>query len=134
MSVYRKYHKADVLDAWKRCLADKGPKDEIIFLHIARFFEYKCLCVMDPKEMDVQAKNWKKQIEDGTISKPLDCNCKTTTVDGKEYHFLVIQPTDLERCDFDALGLFVLGEMVSGFIYAFENESTRDRIKEYLCK
>ena len=128
------YHKADILDAWERCLADKGPKDGIIFLHRSRFDEYNCLCVMDDEEIKVQAKIWKKQIEDGTISKPLDSKCKTTTVDGKKYHFLVIQPADLERCDFDALGVFVLGEIVSGFIYAFENEDTRDRIKEYLCK
>ena len=124
----------DFEDAWERALDDKGPEDSTIFLHRSQYAKHRCLSVMNDEEMEDQAKRWKKQIEDGKISKPLDGNCKTTTVDGKKYHFLTIQPTDLEHCDFDALGMFVLGFVVSGYIYVFENENKRDRIKEYLCK
>lgn len=127
-------HRAEYEDAWERCLAQKGPEDRIIFLHRSDYDRYGCFSVMNKREINVQAENWKKLIDDGKISKPLDCNCNTTTVGGKKYHFLTIQPTDSEHCNYDALGVFVLGFVVSGYIYVFEDEDTRDRIKEYLCK
>ncbi len=124
---------ADFKDAWKRALREKEEEDTVIFLHESNYDQYGGLSVMNKREMNVQARKWKKLIDDGKISKPLDGNCNTTTVDGKKYYFLTIQPTDLEHCDWDALGMFVLGFVVQGYIYVFEDEDTRDEIKNILC-
>ena len=130
---HRILHHAEFVRAWDECMNQKGPEDIVIFLHRSQYDRHGCFSVMNKGEINVQARNWKTLIDDGKISKPLDCNCKTTTVGGKKYHYLTIQPTDPEHCDCDALAVFVLGFAVTGYVYVFEDEKTRDEIKNFLC-
>ncbi len=60
----------------------------------------------------------------------LECNKKTAkTFDGRTWYFFVIQEMKggkMVDMDYDAAGLMLLGEMVSGHVLAFKDEKTRD--------
>ena len=65
----------------------------------------------------------------------LACNSKSaTTPDGKEWHFFVVQAMNLDDAWTDPFALFLLGEMVDGWVYCFSDKRNRDRIQEYVLK
>ena len=84
------------------------------------------------EEMKEQMSNWKRQRKSGLITIQ-EYNNHTKTIDGKEWHILVVQPTDLTKCDIDRSG-FGLDQpfMVSGFIYYFRRIENRDIVYKYV--
>ena len=107
---------------------------EICWFEHPRMIE-KALCVCNRVEMDAQMKVWRKAHRHGKIFIH-DYNCKTSTQapDGKEWHFLVVQNADLEKSWNSPIGLFLLGEYVSGTIYAFKSKKNRDAVQKYVMK
>ena len=89
---------------------------------------------LDQHTIRKQMKLWRKEAKKGSlVVRP--CNNKTKTTDcGQKYHFLVVQSTNPEAMDIDAFGLFVLGEMVIGFVYAFFHKKNRDAVAKYIMK
>ena len=67
-------------------------------------------------------------------------NNKTKTIGGKDYYTLVLGAGKgiLQRVPFpeqmDKLGLFVLNEMVDGYVYVFKTKANRDNIFKWLNK
>ena len=95
---------------------------------------HKQFCLLNREEMDTQMKIWRKMRKDGGL-KIKRYNSKTAEHNGKTYHFFVIQPYEngkMEECNFDPMGLFILGEMVSGYIYAFPNKANRDAVEKWV--
>jgi hypothetical protein len=97
------------------------------------------LSVLDKEEMTEQMREWRSLAKAGKL-KIMDCNCKTTTLpNNKKAWFLVVQPFDPETgnmkdAQLDPVGLFIVGEMVSGYIYVFDSKRNRDAVKEYVMK
>ena len=92
------------------------------------------LFVMSKGLMRQQMKNWRNSYRKGKIN-ILACNSKSaTTPDGKEWHFFVVQPMNLDDAWTDPFALFLLGEMVDGWVYCFSDKRNRDRIQEYVLK
>jgi hypothetical protein len=93
----------------------------------------------DKKEMTSQMKSWRKLAKEGKMKMGHYNNKTKKTDDGREWFFLVAQcydpiTTKMKECNFDPLGLFVMGEMVSGYLYAFRNKENRDKVFEYVMK
>jgi len=86
--------------------------------------------------MKEQMKIWRKLAKQGKI-KIMEYNNKTKMVNDVEHYTLVVQPYKNDKmsdCDFDVMGLFCLGEMVSGYMYLFKNQKNRDTIYNYVMK
>ena len=122
------FHREQIVDSWLGCLKNMEKDDTVIFLHHQSFEQSKMLSVMNNEELKIQAKLWRKQIKSGLVECH-DYNNKEHEIDGKKYYTLVIQSKD---CPLDPLGLFVIGEMVSGYIYCFEIKTNRDIIYKYI--
>ena len=96
--------------------------------------QHKQFALLNRGELNEEMKRWKKNRKAG-ITKIKRFNSKTANVKGTEYHFLVVQPYKngkMTQCNFDPMGLFIFGEMVSGFIYAFTNKANRDAVEKYV--
>ena len=117
--------------AWDGCLATMEPSDTVIFCCMRAYAQYKMLSVMNNTETTTQAKIWRKLIRAGDIECH-DYNNNETTIEGKTYYSLVIQPKDYETCD--PLGIFMAGTMVSGHIYYFKSKQNRDTIFKFINK
>jgi hypothetical protein len=91
----------------------------------------------DKAEITAQSKAWRQLAVQGKF-KIGRYNNKERTHDGRTWYFLVGQPYKtngkMEECSWDPFGLFILGEMVSGFIYAFKTAQNRDAIYSYVMK
>jgi len=92
----------------------------------------------DKTEMTSQMKLWRKLAKEGKV-KMGHYNNKDKKEGGRDWAILVVQPYDpitnkMKECDFDPMGLFIMGEMVSGFIYAFRSKENRDKVFEYVMK
>lgn len=61
-------------------------------------------------------------------------NDRTKTIDGKEWHFLVVQTTDPSENLLDPIGMCLYGFTVSGTIYSFKSKDNRDKIRKYVMK
>jgi len=123
-----------MIEAYQGWKDTAGPNDNVMFFHHQSFVSKGCLSCMNTQEMDAQKKIWKTLKQQGKIEIH-KYNSKTYThEDGNTWHFLVVQPTNLEDSNIDPLGIFILGEMVSGFIYAFKNKKHRDRTQDYVMK
>lgn len=115
---------------WKR---NTCPNDNVIFFK-SNCFISQGLMAMNTPEMDVQKKIWKKLAKDGKITIRFGNSKTKTTEDGLTWHFLVVQPTNEDDCQMDPFGLLIMGEMVSGFVYAFKNKKHRDQVQQYVMK
>ena len=91
----------------------------------------------DKKTITVQSKMWRKLALNGQ-TKINSYNNKEVVVDGYTWYSLVVQPYKpngkMDDCCFDPFGLMVLGEWVSGYIYAFKTKQNRDAIYSYVMK
>lgn len=91
----------------------------------------------DKKQITTKSRMWRQLAVLGyfKISK---YNNKEQTKYGRTWYFLVGQPCDInhkiKNCNIDPFGLYILGESVSGYIYAFNTEKNRDAIYEYVMK
>jgi hypothetical protein len=96
--------------------------------------QHEQFALLNREEMNGEMKRWKTLRKQGLI-KMKRYNSKTAEYKGKSYHFLTLQPYKdgkLCPCNFDPMGLFILGEMVSGYIYAFTNKANRDAVEKYV--
>lgn len=118
-------------EGWKR---GAEPNDNIMFHKDAVYNQGGGLCAMNTSEMDDQKKLWRTLAQAGKIVIRFYNSKSYTHEDGNTWHFLVVQPTNEDECQTDPLGIFILGEMVSGFIYAFKNKKHRDNIQKYVMK
>ena len=130
MSVVTREMMIEAYEGWKR-----GAKktDTVMFLHQRLFHQTGILCAMNNTEMKTQMRDWRKFAKEGKITIRFINSKSRTLEDGNTWHWFVVQPTNGE-CDFDSLGLMVLGEMVDGFIYCFKSKENRDRVQEYVMK
>jgi hypothetical protein len=85
------------------------------------------------EEMKEQMGIWKRQRKSGLITIQ-EGNNHTKMIDGKEWYILVVQPTDLTKCNIDRSGFGLDNEvfMVSGFIYYFRRIENRDIVYKYV--
>ena len=87
--------------------------------------------VMNDREVKISTLNISGRASKGEVQ-VLECNNKSAkTFDGRKWHFLVIQVLEdgklsEEHSSFDMAGMFLLGEMVSGTLIAFQHKKTRD--------
>ncbi len=130
--MFRTYSKDKTNNAYTKWLASTTPSDTCMFAHRKSFEEGKGLSAFNNAELKDQMKIWRKQAKDGVIT-IRNCNSKTkTTDDGREWFIFVVQAK--EALGLDPLGMFVLSEMVDGFIYAFTSKANRDSIQKYIMK
>jgi len=108
-------------------------KEEVCLTHIKSINEFS---LFNPSQMKSQMSIWRKDAKAGKL-KIMRYNNKTKTIKGKEYYTLVVQPYKNEKmcdCEMDVMGLFGVGEMVSGYMYMFNNVKNRDMTYEYVMK
>ena len=116
---------------WKHTTTNN---DTVMFLHKEQYSIHKCLSAMNNVEMAEQMKLWRKEAKKSKLV-IRGCNNKQRTLeDGMTWYFLVVQPEGLEDVGMDSLGLMLLGEMVSGFVYAFTRKANRDMVYEYVMR
>jgi len=126
------YTKSQIQKQYNTAMRLKSSSDLAIYFH----HQQKEFHAMNKEELGFQMKDWRKQVKKGELTIRLGNN-KTRTIDGKDWHFLVIQPKDdskLENYSIDLFGALLLGFHVTGYIYAFENIKNRDMIYEYVMK
>lgn len=130
---------SDILDAAKvihqydKATQQLGSTDlALSFFHAAKEFY-----VLNKAELEEQMRTWRKLAKEGTV-KMRAYNNKTQTARGRTWHFLVVQSYhpngEMMECNVDPFGLFVLGELVNGFVYAFTREANRNMVYEYVMK
>ena len=85
------------------------------------------------EELTEQMKLWRKQRKDGII-KIMDYNNHTKTIQGQEWHILVVQHTEEWRDSIDPVGLGFDDAvfLVSGLIYCFKRIENRDATYKYV--
>ena len=130
MSIITKEAMLFAYEEWKR---NTCPNDNIIFFKSNAFIG-QGLMAMNTPEMEVQKKIWKKMAKEGKITIRFKNSKTKTTEDGLTWHFLVVQPTNKDHHDIDPFALMIMGEMVSGFLYAFKNKKHRDQVQQYVMK
>ena len=124
-------------DQYKHAMRQRKQKvgeTAITFKHAANDFG-----LVNQIEMTEQMKSWRLLRKSGKI-KIEEYNNKTqviedinTTLNGKKWYILVVQPTDEnENIAVDPFGLMILGYMVSCYIYAFDKEVNRDAVYKYV--
>ena len=118
-------------ESWK---ATALRNDNVIFMKPSMFLQSGLLCAMNTAEMDEEKRRWRTLAREGKVTIRFVNSKSRALNDGREWHFFVLQPTNPDECGPDPFGMFVLGEMVSGFIYAFKSKKHRDRIQEYVMK
>jgi len=122
------YTREELLYYYKNMLETREKNDNVFFLHQ----KLKAFCIFNNDELKQQAKLWRKSAREGKIQ-ILKENCMSSKIEGKEWFFLVVQPTkNLDDYSFEPVGACLLGVFVSGFIYCFEHEVNRDIIRKYV--
>ena len=131
-------NKEQVTAQWNKTIKDRkanrGKTGDATEMAICFVHYHKQFSLLNRGELNEQMRIWKKQRKSGEV-RIKRYNSKTAVVDGKEYHFFVVQPTEngkMVDCNFDPMGLFILGEWVSGYIYAFTNKANRDAVEKYV--
>ena len=76
---------------------------------------------------------WRQMAKNGYV-RIEEFNDRTKTIDGIEWHFLVVQSTDPNDTRIDAIGCSLYGFTVSGTIYSFRSKDNRDKIRKYVMK
>ena len=96
-----------------------------------------CFSLYNKTQTQQQMKLWRKLAKEGKI-KIAEYNNKTKIINGVEHYILVVQAYDggefNESNSFDPMGIFILGEMVDGYIYLFKSKENRDKTYEYVMK
>ena len=95
--------------------------------------EHKVFNYINNIEMKEQLKNWRKMLKQKQIEILQGNNLKLCDLRGRPFFIFVITPTDEKYNMIDPFGM-LLNYMVSGFIYAFDNEKNRNECYNYLNK
>lgn len=95
--------------------------------------QHKAFNYINKDEMKLQLKNWRKMLRAKQIELLEGNNLLLHDTRGRPFFILVITPTDDTYNAIDPFGL-VLDYVVSGFIYAFDNEKNRNECFNYLNK
>jgi hypothetical protein len=85
--------------------------------------------LLNMDETKEQMKLWRTWIKEGKIE-IIAHNNKTKDINGKKWYCLVVNPKP-NNANFDPFGVMVLGELVNGFIYAFDKEVNRNAAFNY---
>ena len=132
------FHNEQVVAQWNKTIKDRkanrGKTGDDAEMAVCFNHYHKQFSLLNRGELNEQMTIWKKQRKSGEV-RIKRYNSKTAVVDGKEYHFFVVQPAKngkMVECNFDPMGLFILGELVSGYIYAFTNKGNRDAVEKYV--
>ena len=122
----------DILLMRKQNRGKTGDEAEIAISYIYRHQQFG---LFNKGEMNEQMRVWRELRKQG-LMKIKRYNSKTAVVDGVDYHFLVAQPYKngkiSDSSNLDPMGLFILGEWVNGWIYAFTNKGNRDAVEKYV--
>lgn len=108
-------------------------KNEVMMSYFA---SGNCFNFQNKTQTQKQIKLWRRLAMEGKI-KIANYNNKTKIINGVEHYILVVQPYkdgQFTYTCFDPMGLFILGEMVNGFIYLFKSKENRNKIVEYVMK
>jgi hypothetical protein len=114
-------------------ISDRRP-NEICITYIHRLHGFSWF---NKTIMNKQMKLWRKDAKENKIKMGLYNNKTTKDEQNNTWYILVVQEYcdgEMEECNFDPMGLFIMGEMVSGFMYAFQSESNRDAVYNYVMK
>jgi hypothetical protein len=135
MSSQRLITKEGMEAQYKHCMGmrkHKAGETAITFKHDACDFG-----MLNQAEMTEEMRRWRQLRKEGRI-KIEEYNNKlrviegiNSTLNGKKWYVLTIQPIK-DEVAIDPFGLFVLGYMVSGYIYAFDKEENRDAVYKYV--
>ena len=126
------YHSEQIENAFKTAYNSWLPNEVMMTFHYA----VQAFNLYNKGQSQNQMKIWRKLAKDGKI-KIMEYNNKTKIINGVEHFIFVVQPYENEKmtdCNFDPMGLMVLGEMVSGFVYLFKKKENRDVIYNYVMK
>ena len=122
------FTKEQLLNAYLKMINSVSPDDVAWYFSPGRG---DGMAVMNDREVIKSTLNISGQASRGEVQ-VLECNNKSAkTFDGRKWHFLVIQVLEdgklsEEHSSFDMAGMFLLGEMVSGTLIAFQHKKTRD--------
>jgi hypothetical protein len=126
------YHREQIENAFNNAFNDWRPDEVMMTFYCAR----KRFNLYNKEVTQANMKIWRKLAKDGKI-KIMEYNNKTKLINGVEHYIFVVQPYENEKmtdCNFDPMGLMVLGEMVSGFVYLFKKKENRNAIYNYVMK
>jgi hypothetical protein len=95
----------------------------------------KDFMLLNKEEMNEQMKIWRQQAKNGLIVIN-DCNdFKLRDEDEKKWYVFVVQNRDeTKSCGIDPFGIYILGILVDGYVYAFKSKTNRDNIRNYVMK
>ena len=124
--------KDEVERMYENYLKDRYETDIAWFNHRILFEKgiRKCISVLNKKEMNLQAKQWRKYIKDGKLQMK-EYNNRTVEIQGETYYMSVIQSVGQDD-DIDFFGMMLSGIMVSGSCYFFKNKHNRDAIFKFV--
>ena len=126
------YHKDRIENAFKTAYNAWRPNDIMMTFYCVE----QAFSLYNKGKSQNQMKIWRKFAKDGK-AKIMEYNNKTIIINDVEHYMFVVQPYENEKmtdCDFDPMGLMVLGELVSGFVYLFKKKENRDVIYNYVMK
>lgn len=126
---YRLYTPEASKNAYKKMLKQMNPTD-IVWA----FDEEKQKCrSYSNDDFRFYMLAWRQMAKCGYV-RIEEFNDRTKTIDGKEWHFLVVQTTDPKDTAIDPMGCSLYGFTVSGTIYSFQNKDNRDKVRQYVMK
>jgi hypothetical protein len=128
------YYQAETVKQQFKSSYPTWGKNEIMMCYIVA---RNCFSFYNKTNSLDQMKSWRKLAKDGKI-KIAEYNNKTKKINGVEHYTLVVQEyADGEFSEancLDPMGMFILGEMVSGYVYLFKSKENRDKTFEYVMK
>jgi hypothetical protein len=122
-----------MMKQYNHMLGMKTSSDLGVYFH----HQQKQFTLLNKAELNQQMKQWRQLAKDEKLIIRSQNNKSFTDENGKEWHILVIQPFDEDKMKnfmSDPFGMLVLGFMVTGYIYAFDNINNRDMIYNYVMK
>ena len=119
--------RSDMMSSWNKTNMVKT--DLCVYYHEM----CKVFAVMNENELKHQLKEWKSLAQSGKIYMIKE-NCRSKTINGVEYHILVVQGAGIE-CMSPVGMLFDEGFFgVRGWIYMFKSKYTRDTAFNWVSK
>jgi hypothetical protein len=128
------YYQAEIVKQQFKTSYPTWGRNEIMMSYVVA---RKCFAFYNKTNSLDQMKSWRKYAKDGKI-KIAEYNNKTKIINGVEHYTLVVQEYDngdfSDANSLDPMGMFILGEMVSGYVYLFKSKENRDKTFEYVMK
>ena len=121
------YHRNMIVPLYEYALTQEREGD-MALCFVAREKDFGWLSVRDCLSQQME---WRKLAQTRKLKISKFNNKEATDDKGNKWYFFVVQPYKngkIAECNMDLFGLFVLGEAVSGYIYAFRKKEDRDGI------